>query len=275
MKTELMHVPPHQAREWLKKNTENRRLRPGVVESLAAAYGRGEWKATHQGIAFSKGGRLLDGQHRLTFIAQLPDGVAVPLNVTFGADDATYDAIDIGHTRTTSDVYGVTGAQASVGRYAARIYNSSAENGLTNQYIKPFIDWVRPELDDLLAFCPSVARVWSSANVRTAAIFQMKRGMDPDFIKSAYRALIFADVEQAPYAGRLLLQQYVSGKLSGTRTVDLFCRSLRVFDSENNVKMMRLRVDPSAVMTEVREWISTQMRKKGTARPNASFVGRH
>ena len=46
-------------------NTENRNLRSKVVDSYARDMTAGNWQTTHQGIAVSKCGRVIDGQHRL------------------------------------------------------------------------------------------------------------------------------------------------------------------------------------------------------------------
>lgn len=277
MKTELTMVSPKLARDWLRKNTSNRPLRPGVVDGFMRAYEHGEWKVTHQGIAFGKNGVLLDGQHRLTFISQLPEGSQVPVNVSLGVDALAFDAIDLGFKRTMSDVYGVSGECAAVARFFAKIYNSNSNAGLTNQFVKPFIDWVMPEYEELLTFCPANVKVWSSAAFKSAAICQMKRGHDPDFVKLAYYAMVHADVDAMPFAGRLLIQQYVSGKIVANRSMDLFARGLRVFDSKNNVKMVRLRVDATEVAADTRKWLDAEMKKSPTkaglkvAKPSNNF----
>jgi len=56
------------ANEWLRKNEGNRKLRESRAAGLARAIVAGKWTLTHQAIAFSKKGRLLDGQHRLRAI---------------------------------------------------------------------------------------------------------------------------------------------------------------------------------------------------------------
>lgn len=262
MKTELTQVTPKMARDWLQQNTSNRDLRPNVVDRFMSGYLRGEWKVTHQGIAFGKSGVLLDGQHRLTFISQLPEGTKVPINVTTGQDDSTFDAIDQGVVRTTSDVYGVSAGHTATARFLAKIYNSSTSAGLTNQFVKPFLDWVRPEFEELLTFCPASVRIWSSAPVRAAAIVQIKRGYDLDFIKIAYHSLVHADIESMPYAARALMQQHMTGKIASARSLDLFCRSLRVFDSSQNRKISSILIKDSAViLSDVRAWIAKELKK--------------
>lgn len=262
MKTELIYVTPKLAREWLKKNDSNRPLRPGVVERLHSAFERGEWKVTHQGIAFASSGRLLDGQHRLTFIGQLPEESKVAINVTTGQDEDTFDAIDIGVGRTMSDVYGISFELVAAGRFFAKIANGSTTMGLTNQLSKPFIDWVSPEFEELITFCPKVTKIWSASPVRCAAIYQMKRGHDADFVKVAYHSLVHADIESMPFAAQALMRQYMSGKIVSARTQDLFCRAIRAFDSSNTKRVNSIAVhDQAASILKVREFIESDMKK--------------
>ena len=262
MKTELMGVTPKMARDWLKSNGANRQLRPFVVEKLHSSYERGEWKVTHQGIAFAASGRLLDGQHRLTFISQLPEGSVVSINVTTGQNEDTFDAIDIGVGRTMGDVYGISFELVAAGRFFAKIANGSTMQGLTNQSTKPYVDWVLPEFQELITFCPKVTKIWSSSAVRCAAIYQMKRGHDSDFVKVAYHSLIHADIESMPFAAQALMRQYMSGKIVSARTQDLFIRALRAFDSSNNKRVNSIAVhDQAASIAKVREFIETEMKK--------------
>ena len=266
MKTELVNITPAKAREWLKSNTENRPLRPNVVEGFHIAWGRGEWKSTHQGIAFGKSGRLIDGQHRLTFISQLPESTSVAMNVTRDLDEQVFGAIDQGCRRSASDVLGVSMDLAATGRFMARIVNSSMGVGLSVQYIAPFVEWVTPEYEELVTYCPSKVRIWSSSGVKAAAILQMKRGMDWDFVKMSYHSLVAADIDAMPHGARALMQQHMSGKIVSARTLDLFCRALRAFDSTKNFKIRSINVpDQAGVLEEVRQYIM-QSTKKGPAK---------
>lgn len=266
MKTELLNITPAKARAMLSFNNDNRPLRPNVVEGFHIAWGRGEWKVTHQGIAFGKSGRLIDGQHRLTFISQLPEGTVVAMNVTRDLDEQVFGAIDQGCRRTASDVLGVSADLAAVGRYFARIANSTTSAGLSVQYLAPFVEWVTPEYEELITYCPSQARIWSSSGVKAAAIYQMKRGMDADFVKLSYHSLVTSDIDAMPFAARALVQQHMSGKIVSARTLDIFCRALRAFDSTKNFKIRSINVmDQAGVLEEVRQFIQRST-KKGPAK---------
>lgn len=264
MKTTLVNVTPAQARLWLKQNNRNRKLRPFVVEDLHLAYARGEWKVTHQGIAFSKAGRLLDGQHRLTFISQLPDGVSIPVNVSTDCEDDIFDAIDLHQRRTLSDITGVSNSLGSVARFLARIQNASSTQGLTPQFVRPFIEWIEPEFSELLTFCPGSAPVWSSASVRAAAVYQIKRGHDADFVKVSYSSLVHSDIDAMPNGARALMQQRMSGKIVSSRSLDLFCRSLRAFDSTKTEKIRSILImDQAGTLADVRSHLNFLAAKKG------------
>ena len=59
-------VTPAMAMDWLDNaNTSNRKVSDAHVQRLARDMTSGEWKLTHEGIAFDPSGILLDGQHRL------------------------------------------------------------------------------------------------------------------------------------------------------------------------------------------------------------------
>lgn len=277
METRLTLVTPAMAREWLQRNTDNRPLRPGVVDGFMNAYRRGEWKLTHQGIAFSKGGRLLDGQHRLTFISELPDGSVVPMNVSVDLDEDAFDSIDQGFKRTTSDLYGVSSRLVAVARFMIKIALPD-RSGITPQLTKPFLDWVAPEYEILFTFCPSAARTWSSAAVMSAAILNMKLGHDKDFIRLAYDALVHSNISAMPPAVRVLAQQYMSGRIVSARGFDLFCRAQRAFNTKDNLITTKIIVkDAAAQIAMNRDFILRDMKKaravagESVAKPATKF----
>ena len=268
METRLTLVTPKMAREWLERNTDNRPLRPGVVDGFLGAYRRGEWKITHQGVAFAKSGRLLDGQHRLTFISELPDGSVVPMNVSVDLDEDAFDAIDQGFKRTASDLYGVSGGLVALARFMLKIAVTERV-GITPQMTKPFLDWVEPEYELLFTFCPASARTWSSAPVRAAAILNMKLGHDRDQIRVAYDALVHSNINAMSAPVRALAQQYLSGKIVSVRGFDLFCRAQRAFNTKDNGISNKIIVkDAAGQIAMNREFILRDMKKR---QPNAKL----
>lgn len=99
--TQREMITPELAREYLDCNYDNRTVRARWVQQLADTIRRGQWRETHQGIAFDANGRLVDGQHRLMAIVQAD--IAVPILVTRDLEDGVYRYVDAGAARKMSD----------------------------------------------------------------------------------------------------------------------------------------------------------------------------
>jgi len=112
MKTQIMTITPAMAKEMLKKNTNNRPLRIRLADAYAVIMKRGEWKLTHQGIAFDVKGNLIDGQTRLT--ALVKSGTNVQMVVATDCDPQTFKFLDIGKKRSPSDIFFIEGVKNSV-----------------------------------------------------------------------------------------------------------------------------------------------------------------
>ncbi|HOD81757.1 MAG: hypothetical protein BWX88_03432 [Planctomycetes bacterium ADurb.Bin126] len=97
----IMEVTPSMAARWLEGNTHNRPLNQGHVERLAREITAGRWRLTHQGIAFSPGGVLLDGQHRLWAIVMAD--VPVTIRVFFNEPAENVEYLDGGLLRSAAD----------------------------------------------------------------------------------------------------------------------------------------------------------------------------
>ncbi|MBX7224108.1 MAG: hypothetical protein K1Y36_29600 [Blastocatellia bacterium] len=102
MHTSLQTVTPRLARQWLDLNSNNRPLSRAYVEELARALRSGQFRTTHQGLAFDTQGRLRDGQHRLTAIVET--GIAAEMLVSTGLTETELQAIDDGRRRTAQQV---------------------------------------------------------------------------------------------------------------------------------------------------------------------------
>jgi hypothetical protein len=103
--TTIETVTPAMAADWLKMNTNNRPLDQKRVQAFADDIRLGRWQTTHQGIALSKDGRLLDGQHRLSAIVVAQR--SVQMMVFHGVDPRTFTVMDRGKPRTLRDVTGI------------------------------------------------------------------------------------------------------------------------------------------------------------------------
>ena len=106
-KTELLLVTPQVAAEMLKHNAGNRRLSMSRVNKYSQDMKLGNWKITHQGIAFDNNKRLIDGQHRLEAVVK--SGTSIYLNVSHGMGGEVFDVLDTGGNRSKADVLGIAG----------------------------------------------------------------------------------------------------------------------------------------------------------------------
>lgn len=105
MSFEVVDVTPTMAEEWLKSNSDDqRRLRQGVVEAYALEMTKGQWKLTHQPIAFNEAGVLIDGQHRLSAI--ILSKTTQRFVVASAPGMTVHDPIDRGVKRSLGDLLG-------------------------------------------------------------------------------------------------------------------------------------------------------------------------
>ena len=121
IKSEVAHVNAEMAEEWLKRNTDNRPLRPSLARNYRDELLRNKWRVNGEPIIFASDQTLLDGQHRLQAIVMaettrkaqpkyyrekygVRGQIAVDMVVVHGVDHKFADTIDIGQKRTAGDV---------------------------------------------------------------------------------------------------------------------------------------------------------------------------
>jgi len=112
MKISIMEITPDLAAEFLKQNTGNRAIRKTAVQQYADDLLRGNWKLTHQGVAFSSSGRLLDRQHRLSAIVKA--GISAQMVVALDVPADAYLVMDRGKPRRIADALGIMQREAEI-----------------------------------------------------------------------------------------------------------------------------------------------------------------
>lgn len=100
---ELVTVTPEMAAEWLKHNTNNRRLRKLRVDTYANDLQQGHWRFTGDSIKFDDSCNLIDGQHRLAACVQ--SGVPFQVLVVRGLAAEAFDVLDRNLPRAAGDVF--------------------------------------------------------------------------------------------------------------------------------------------------------------------------
>lgn len=128
--TQIITVTPEMAKEWLEKyNHQNRSLNIERAKVYRDIILSNNWVVTHQGIAFSDDGNLIDGQHRLKGIEL--SGVAVEVMVTKGLQFCDTKAIDNGRVRSMQDQLRIAG-YSELSTMGAAILKILADKGNAN-----------------------------------------------------------------------------------------------------------------------------------------------
>lgn len=279
MKAEILNVTPAMAADWLKSNTDNRPLRRAVVHGFKLSLQRGEYQPTHQGIAFAEDGTLLDGQHRLTAIAELREG-SFPMLVTTGVSRDAFKVMDIGVKRTAADSLKEDRRLVEVARLIAIICDTK-RGTVTPTMLIPILDAIQAPHEQLMAFAPRNIRTWSAAPVRLAALASAFGGVDFDYVKAVYRSLVMMDFEAMPPVARVLFRACQNGAVRAADYPDMLNRCIVVFnpksamlgriqinDASKGVGLVRAQF--ASVTTEL--WSDDQEKKKAAPKSAAKSV---
>lgn len=178
--SEVMTVTPELATKWLEKNTHNRPIAQGKIDTYAAAIRAEKWELNGETIIFDQDGVLQDGQHRLWGCIEA--NKAFHTLVVFGVDPATFTTIDTGKARNSKDVLGIAGhsyvAPLAAAAGIAIRYESNTlrlDHPLSNALVLAYVEkhpelakWVRKAQEHKVtrAFGSSLAAVTYLASKR-------------------------------------------------------------------------------------------------------------
>lgn len=113
--SEFTFITPLMAEDWVTGQTHNRKIHDSNVQKFERLLQTDEFHVTHQGVAFSDSGRLLDGQHRL--LAIVNTGIGATMMVTRGWPEDTQQFIDQGRIRTALDIEQLRNPEAHATTY--------------------------------------------------------------------------------------------------------------------------------------------------------------
>jgi len=235
MKTSYMLITPALAKEFLLRNkSDNRVVRKAWVKNLATAISRGEWVTTHQGIAFSTDGTLIDGQHRLLAIVEANTPVTMAVTYDVASPNA-FMAIDQGLRKTSADVFHVPQKYMEVVRLAASfVYGAGQATKAQEGEILPLL---LPFVESLHAANNTACRVLSSAPVRLAAVMNMLGGEEIDYVTTVYSNLVSLRLDALPPIARSLVILATQGRtrgIKGTPQYMNYAAAYKVFQRKNS-----------------------------------------
>lgn len=196
----------------LDANSHNRRFSNAQFDILMGILIRGEWKRTHQGMAFYDDGTLMDAQHRCG--ASVMTGIALsPIMVSGGYGKDDNDAINSGSKRTAADaaaLSGIDNAQMKCQIVEGWMkYEHFARYGksisFTNHQIKVKAIEYNAALDKAISVAETIAKTNAGGSMSkkevAARAFEMERGgWSPAYIQTLLTLVIqgTADYEGAP-----------------------------------------------------------------------------
>lgn len=243
MKSKVVMVDPTLAESWLQKNAQhNRAMRKFVVAGYAQQMRDGEWKLTHQGVAFDVNGVLIDGQHRLAAIVEA--GVIVPMMVTVNAPSVSFESLDCGIKRTVADRLVMDKKVVAVLTLAFQIAIDKHDR-VSEHQIRQLSQTRFGEFASLIcASHQQNVRVFSSSSVTIAAAVNCVEGQDLDWVIEQRRILISPRYEDH----KTRVSEYFRHRFEGKRIIssnqhamhlEVVACALPVFSTEpwNHTKM--------------------------------------
>lgn len=186
-------------------NGANRDLSVAKAREYQHAMERGEWKETHQGIAFDEEGKLIDGQHRIAALALA--GKQMKLVVYRGANRKIIDAIDQSKPRKAHEALKLAGIDDS--QEKERVARATMEYAakVVGQAVKPTVIQIEQYVshnDEHLTEAIRVAKQ-SSQNIAEPCLTEtqaaqiahlMQLGQWPRHLIPAFLTTLQAGVEQ-------------------------------------------------------------------------------
>ena len=141
--TYIVNVTPGMARAWLDFNNFNRPKKPEVVATYVRQIREGRWRLTHQGLAFTEEGVLLDGQHRL--FALIECGATLPIRVFLNESAENFAVIDCGQNRSVLDVVRMSAKDSTL----TSAHTQTLQSMLAGRFCKTANRWTNVEMNEL------------------------------------------------------------------------------------------------------------------------------
>lgn len=243
MDFQIKVISPKEAERMLQTSGGNRPIRRQVVEQYAGAMRRGEWRLTHQGIAFDARGALRDGHHRLHAIIKA--GCEVQMVVTSGLAGDAVMGMDRGAARSIADLLAWDREVADAVRFVTCIVIGNN---------KPTADLVMrvgqtglaQSVERVLGASKTRRKVFATAPFRAAGGIVIMRGGDADYVGAQYRALVNAHFEEMSHVSKLLMRQVSNGSIDTKNQREIFTRAMRVF-TDTRADLQKLTVTAGEV----------------------------
>ena len=174
---------------------KNRRMEERQVAKLAREILADRWVTSHQSIAITADGQLLDGQHRLAAIIRAGKGVT--MNVTFNADPKSFAIVDRNRARQMHYVLNASTNDVAVARMVFKIIIGDRSSVPAETELAEFLEWLAPYLEILNKAPYPSARGRTTTPIRTAIVAHMLGGHS-EYAVPKYYAWTGLEVKELP-----------------------------------------------------------------------------
>lgn len=230
-------VTPERASHYLSFNEGNRNVRTTRVKELSGVIRRGEWMVTHQGIAFSRDGRLIDGQHRL--LACIDADTPIKIMVTRNVEPDAFKALDLHGKRSMADIFGISTHLAACFQFIGQAFYG--DKGVGPQQIQAVMG------TELARTCASLCHNGgqSSPIARTAWIVgcavHCVNG-SREYSAALYDNIRLCNTSKLPPIGESFFRQHQNGSLrvgnNSTARREAFAKALVLFDPKKRKNLI-------------------------------------
>lgn len=240
----VVHVTPELAAQILKDhNHSNRKIKRAVVDKYAKLMANGDWKVTPETICVSVTGRLLQGQHRL--LAIIKSGASCNFLFATGFLDDVFDVLDRGAVRTAADALGIEKRLAQTSKLLA--FLAAGGYGVTDFDIFRASNIISETYEDLMNFCRTERRLFSSTPMRLSAVGLVMGGANRNYVFELYRNLVIGNTSELPPIGHAVIGSFLNGNLEasiskrgggagGARQITLASLGWTLYDPENSYR---------------------------------------
>jgi len=243
---------PAECQAILDRMTGNRNCKPRVVAKYASDMTEGRWVDTHEPIAMSVDGNLIDGQHRLAAVIESGRPQYFWVAIYDTQQTARGLPIDCGAVRTTADITGIDPKAVHVANRLFRIVIASQNRDARPDEVRTMLSRCSAEVDQVLYASRTSKRLKGSAISRAAIVANV-------LLHPVASEEIVAEFERWNSADNLTWQsvialnkQFDTGK--SMRPVEQFLKTAKAFNPRNKDRWyFRLNeAEAAAVMQELR-----------------------
>lgn len=252
----LEAITPDIAAMWLREcNNGNRAIKQGVVKKYAQDIIEGNWRITHQCIAFDSTGHLVDGQHRLSAVVLACQPIEAYIARYETVEEAMKLPIDMQAKRAVFDVLHVSRRDQETCSALHRVLCPGVLPSMAT--LEKIINGLRNELDAVHGCLTGTVKYRSAAPARAAILLLLREFPErSDEFCRLYRAFVSMDLEGLPSSVLALVKNLDGSPLGrgggGSDQRELFLRVHYAFHPRNrSVKIIRL-LDQDAMFKDVR-----------------------